>query len=143
MKKSFLYFLIILSFQNLFSQNKDIVAITKLNHDWLNLSVKKDTAAFSNIFADDFMLINPGGAKRTKQQVVNGILHQDIKSIKIDSMDVKIVTPDVGIVTCYTTFVITTDGKDEPGRTCYQDVYVKRKGGWYAISAHVTYFSSK
>jgi hypothetical protein len=30
------------------------------------------------------------------------------------------------------------DGKDITGKNCYQDVYIKRKGRWVAIAAHVT-----
>ncbi len=143
MKRIFISLLLALTLQNAFSQNNDIEKLTKLNQDWLNLSLKKDTAAFAKIFAEDFVLISPNGAKRTKWDVVKNILYQDIKSINIDSIDVRLLTNDIGLITCYTTFVLIIDGKDVTGKNCYQDVYIKRKGRWFAIAAHVTLFNMK
>jgi uncharacterized protein (TIGR02246 family) len=132
--------LLVFIFQHGFSQNADIEQITKLNKDWGELTLKKDTAGFSKIIADDFLMITGNGSKRTKSQVVNNILHQDINAIHIDSMDVRLLTPEVGLVTCYQTFVFKADGKETTGRNCYQDVYIKRKGRWWTIAAHVTNF---
>jgi uncharacterized protein (TIGR02246 family) len=143
MTKIFLSILLTIILQNSFSQSKDIEKLTKLNQDWLNSSIKKDTATIAKIFADDFVLISPNGVKRTKHDAVRNILYQDIKSINIDSIDVRLLTNDVGLITCYLTFVLKIDGKEVTGKNCYQDVYVKRKGRWFAVSAHVTLLNSK
>ena len=143
MKRILMPFLLALILQNALSQNKDIEKLTKLNQDWINLSIKKDTAAFAKIFADDFVLISPNGAKRTKWDVVKNILYQDIKSQEIDSIAVRLLTNEVGLITCYTTFILISDGKDVAGKNCYQDVYIKRKDRWFAIAAHVTLLNSK
>lgn len=135
--------LLMIIFQNAFSQNSDIETLTKLNQDWLNLSITKDTAAIAKIFADDFVLISPNGAKRTKHEVVRNIMYQDLKSINIDSIDVRLLTKNVGLITCYLTFVLNNDGKEVIGKNCYQDVYIKRKGRWFAVAAHVTLLNSK
>jgi uncharacterized protein (TIGR02246 family) len=139
MKKIILSILSLFVLLHAFSQNKDVEEIKKLNSDWLNLSVTKDTAAFSKIFAEDFVLINPAGKKVTKQEGVRNILHQDLKSVTIDSLDVKILTKDVGLITCYITFMAMDNGKETTGRTCYQDAYIKRNGRWFAVAAHVTF----
>jgi len=143
MKTIFVSFMLTLMLQNAFSQKNDIANLTKINQDWADLSMKKDTAAFAKIFADDFILISPNGTKMTKRDVVKGILYQDIKSINIDSIDVRLLTSDVGLLTCYTTFILTVDGKEMTGKNCYQDVYIKRKGRWFAIAAHVTLLTIK
>src|SRR5256885_1066284 len=111
MKKILITILFALILQNAFSQKDDIEKLTKLNQDWIDLSIKKDTSAFAKIFADDFILISPNGAKRTKCDVVKNILNQNVKSQNIDSIDVRLLTNDVGLITCYTTFVLISDGK--------------------------------
>lgn len=65
MKKFLLMILFTAIFHNAFSQNKDIEDLTKLNQDWINSYVTKDTATLNKIFADDFVLISPTGAKMT------------------------------------------------------------------------------
>ena len=64
-------------------------------------------------------------------------------SIAIDSVNVIMPTPDIGIVSCWTTFVFKTDGKEMTGKNCYQDIYRKKENEWQAISAHVTLLSVK
>ena len=143
MKRIFISVLFVLILQNAFSKKSDIEKLTELNQDWISLSIKKDTAAFAKIFADDFVLISPTGTKRTKWDIVKNILYQDIKSQNIDSINVRLLSNDVGLITCYTTFVLISDGKEVTGKNCYQDVYIKRKDRWFAIAAHVTLLNMK
>ncbi|HSZ85383.1 MAG TPA: nuclear transport factor 2 family protein [Puia sp.] len=131
-------FLLMMILQNAFSQHKDVEEIKKLNYDWINCYVTKDIVTYRKIFADDFLLISPGGKKFSKEQTVNNLNNQQITSTHIDSVDVRLLTNDVGILTGYITFVTKDGGKNVTGRTCYQDIYIKRKGRWYAVSAHVT-----
>jgi uncharacterized protein (TIGR02246 family) len=136
-------FLLLSVLQNAFSQNKDVEEIKKLNYDWINSYVTQDSVTFSKIFADDFILISPGGKKFTKKDVLANLKNQKMASTHIDSVDVRLLTNDVGILTAYATFVAKDGGKNVTGRTCYQDIYIKRKGRWFAVSAHVTSLDAK
>jgi uncharacterized protein (TIGR02246 family) len=137
-KETMIILLLALICQTVFAQSKDIEIISNLNKDWLDSYVKKDSATLNRIFAPDFVLISPTGSKMTKKSVIDNLQKQEIISVNIDSVDVKLLTADVGVVTAYITFVVNTDGKEVPGQICYQDVYVKRKGKWVAVTAHVT-----
>lgn len=143
MKKTFASILLITIFQVGLSQKKDIEALTKLNQDWLNSYPKKDTATLAKIFADDFILISPKGVKMTKRDIIANLDKQETVSVCIDSLDIRLLTKKTGIITVYTTFVLKIDGKEITGKNCYQDVYVKRKGKWLAVAAHVTLLSVK
>ena len=143
MKKTFASILLITIFQVGLSQKKDIEALTKLNQDWLNSYPKKDTATLAKIFADDFILISPKGVKMTKRDIIANLDKQETVSVGIDSLDIRLLTKKAGIITVYTTFVLKIDGKEITGKNCYQDVYVKRKGKWLAVAAHVTLLSVK
>jgi hypothetical protein len=77
----------------------------------------------------------------TKHDIISNLDKQETVSIRIDSVEVKLLTADVGLITAYTTFVLKIEDKDVTGKNCYQDVYVKRKGKWLAVAAHVTLIS--
>jgi uncharacterized protein (TIGR02246 family) len=123
------------------SANNDVRTIKKLNDEWLHAYVTKDIKVLDRIFAHDFVLINHKGQKTTKQQNLDNLQMQEVSTVHIDSVEVKLVTQDVGILTAYTTFTFPSAGKLLRGKNCYQDVYVKRKGQWQAVSAHVTLLS--
>jgi uncharacterized protein (TIGR02246 family) len=121
-------------------QNSDVETIKKLNQDWLNSFPARDSATLSKILADDFILIGTNGSKQTKTDNLLNLVSPNIEftSVKIDSVDVRLLTPDVGILTAWTSFIFKADGKEMKGGNCYQDVYMKRKDRWWAVSAHVT-----
>lgn len=143
MPKLLVFILLMIIFINAFAQNKDIEELTRLNQDWLNSYIKKDTATLNKIFADDFILISPKGARMTRSDIINNLNRQETVSINIDSINVRLVTADVGLITAYTTFVLKTDNKEMTGKNCYQDVYIKRNGSWFAVAAHVTLLNAK
>jgi len=130
-----------LLFQNAFSQNKDVDELKKLNQDWIHSLLKKDTTTLSNILADDFILISPNGNRMTKKDNLDNLKMLEVISDNLDSVDVRLLSNDVGVVTAYTTFVLNVNNKHVSGRNCYQDVFVRRKGRWLAVAAHVTLLS--
>jgi uncharacterized protein (TIGR02246 family) len=121
-------------------QNGDVDEIKKLNKDWLNSFPTRDSATLDKILADDFVLIGANGSRQTKKDNLRNLVSPGIefKSVKIDSVDVRLLTPDVAVLTAWTSFIFKTDGKEMNGSNCYQDVYMKREDRWWAVSAHVT-----
>jgi uncharacterized protein (TIGR02246 family) len=143
MRVTIIWIILTLFSQICFSQSKDIEILKNLNRDWINSYPTKDSATLNRIFADDFVLINHRGMKMTKKDILASLDKQETLSAKIDSVDVKLLTDNVGVVTAYTTFVLKADGKEMTGQNCYQDIYLKRKGKWVAVTAHVTLLSFK
>ena len=74
---------------------------------------------------------NVVAAEIARSEIYSG---EKISSVKIDSIDVRILTSNVGLITAYTTFVLKADGKEITGRNCYQDVYLKRNKKWMAVA---------
>lgn len=136
--KTILFFLIALPVAA-FSQNKVRQEILTLNEQWLGSYSTRDTATLNRIFADDFILISPKGVKMKKQDIIKNVMSPNQKTISIhtDSADVRLFE-NSGLLTAYTTFVLLVDGKEIKGTNCYSDLYVKRKGKWVAVAAHVT-----
>ena len=59
-------------------------------------------------------------------------------SVSFDSVDVRMASPDVAVLNAWANFTFKANGKQMTGKNCYQDIYVKTKGKWQAVSAHVT-----
>ena len=121
-------------------QNQDIETIKQLNQDWLNALPKRDSSTLSKILADDFIMIGANGSSQTKKDNLMNLMLPSVetKSVGIDSVKVRLLTPDVGIVTAWTSFLLSINGREMTGKNCHQDVYMKRKNKWVAVSAHVT-----
>lgn len=143
MKLAIMWTILTMFSQTCLSQSKDVEILKKLNKDWINSYPTKDSVTLNKIFSDDFVLINHKGTKMTKKDIITGLDKQQILSTKIDSVEVQLLADNVGVVTAYTTFVFKADEKNMTGQNCYQDIYVKRKGQWVAVKAHVTLLSFK
>jgi uncharacterized protein (TIGR02246 family) len=121
------------------AQNKDAETLKKLNADWIASYVTKDSATMSRIFADDLVLTNPSGRAMSKGEILKGLMSPDQQflSTKVDTVDVRLFG-NIGIINAKITGVVKANDKTITVRTCYMDVYEKRKGRWYAVAAHVT-----
>jgi ketosteroid isomerase-like protein len=120
------------------TSNKEI--IHRLNQQFLNAPVQKDSAALANILADDFILINPDGKRRTKAANLAN-LHtpgQSVTSINIDSEELRLFSDKFGIITVWTTNHILSGKESIILKICYMDIYQKRNRKWKAVAAHVT-----
>jgi len=139
MKRFLLILAIVLCGLNCFAQNKDAEAIKKLNADWIASYVTRDTAKMSSIFGNDLVLINPGGKKYHKKDILKGVMSpgQQYLSTHVDSADVRLFGT-IGIINAKISATIKAEGKTTTSKVCYMDVYEKRKGRWYAVAAHVT-----
>jgi hypothetical protein len=140
MKNILFCFLLFCVSQNIKAQSTDIDALKKLNQDFGNSIVKRDSATLSKILSDDFLMVNASGNTLTKKDNLSMVSSSAIEftSLTIDHVDVRIISPNVGIVSCWQTFTYKADGKEIKGKNCYQDVYLKKGIRWRAVSAHVT-----
>jgi uncharacterized protein (TIGR02246 family) len=125
------------------AQNGETAIIKKLNQEFLNAIIRKDSASLAEILADDFVLINSSGNRRTKADNLAS-LHvpgQQITGVTIDSEDLRMLTDNVGTITVWTTNHVTTGTQKITFAICYMDIYQKRNGKWKAVAAHVTSIS--
>ena len=121
------------------AQNPDAAAIKQLNRQWLDAIVQEDSASLARILADDFVLINPAGKRRTRADNIS--LHipgQQVNRVDIDSQDLRFLTDEVGVITVWTTNYITQGAEKIVFKICYMDIYQKRNNQWKAVAGHVT-----
>ncbi|KAA2238897.1 nuclear transport factor 2 family protein [Chitinophaga agrisoli] len=133
----FLLSLILIPFTS-FGQESDSAIISRLNRNWIASYATKDTAAMQQILADDMIMIAPKGNKLNKTDIIRNVGAADITTTaEIDSTTIR-VFGQTALVTSYTHFSIQTDQQTMHGTNCYSDLYIKRKGVWQAVAAHVT-----
>jgi len=127
------------------AQSSDDETIKMLNKNFLDAIVNRDSAALGKVLANDFLMVNAAGIKRTKADNLNNAVQPGVKILSdhIDSVQVRMITNDVGILSAWTTFEIEAGGKKTIGKNCYQDIYAKRNGVWLAVSAHVTMLGTR
>lgn len=132
--------LLLLVSRHSLAQTDDIATLKMLNAAWIHAYPGKDTATLSRILADDLVLINPAGVSMSKTKILSNIMSgtQRILSSKVDSVAVRMLSENIGLVTATASFTFETGGRKSTGRTCYMDVYQKRNGRWVAVAAHVT-----
>jgi uncharacterized protein (TIGR02246 family) len=121
------------------AQDNDAEILKKLNADWIGAYVTKDTATMSRIFADDLILTNPSGVAMGKKTILHNLVAPGTEylSTKVDTVSVRLFS-NIGIINAKITVTAKSNGQTITVRTCYMDVYEKRKGRWYAVAAHVT-----
>ncbi|HWK05146.1 MAG TPA: nuclear transport factor 2 family protein [Puia sp.] len=145
MKKILLVLAVLLYSAITFAQSGDQQTLKQLNEDWIHAYPTKDTATMSKIFADDIIMITPNGSKIGKKIMLSRTASPDqqIISANVDSVDVRLLGANVGLIMAYVSFVSKAGDKEIAGKNCYLDVYEKRNGKWLAVAAHVTLLNFK
>ena len=112
--------------------------LTKIESDWADSYVKRDSSFVQRIAADDFTFIGPDGNRVNKADYVKSMTGDTVfTGFKID--DLKIRTyGDAAVVIGLATIAAKTKGEDESGQYSFTDVFVKQKGEWKAVSGQVT-----
>jgi ketosteroid isomerase-like protein len=115
--------------------NTDVDTLQQLNRDYIRSVQTSDVRRFDEILADDFLCSNPDGSLVDRA----GFLAQTARPVAISNLEahdvlVRIIG-DVAIIHARTAYTLP-DGRAGSGR--YTDVWARRHGRWFAVSAHVT-----
>lgn len=113
----------------------DLAILRELNGDYIRSVQGSDVARFDEILADDFLCSNPDGTLIDRA----AFLAQTACPVAITDLTAHDVVVrlfgDVAIIHARTTYSLP-DGRQGSGR--YTDVWARRDGRWFAVSAHVT-----
>jgi ketosteroid isomerase-like protein len=111
----------------------------KMEEDALAALLKRDTAAFARIFAEDAVVFTPDGSPNTKAQLLAALKSGDlvIESSQISDMKVR-AYGDAAVVTYITTDKGKFKGQDISGRYRWTDIFVRRAGTWQIVAGQGT-----
>jgi ketosteroid isomerase-like protein len=113
--------------------------LMKMERDALAALLKKDTAAFGGIFADDAVLITPDGTPQTKSQLLADVKSGDLVIESSEMSDTKVrAFGDAAVVTYITNDKGKYKGQDITGRYRWTDVFVRSAGTWKIVAGQGT-----
>ncbi len=98
-----------------------------------------DPVWFEEHLADEYVLVTPNGAIKTKRDVIRELSTPGLKMEPYEPMEVHVrMYGDSAIVTGRMLQRFVLGGIRYANDLRYTDVYVKRKGRWMIVSAHAS-----
>jgi ketosteroid isomerase-like protein len=113
--------------------------VKKLELDWLESYVKRDTAFLERYVSDDYTSIDPHGTVVDKKGEIESIKsgHLAITEMKPNEMKVR-TYGDAAVITGRSTIKAKVSGQDASGEYRFTDVWVKRGDRWQAVASQLT-----
>ena len=114
--------------------------LKKLEEEWANALIKRDTVTLNRILADDYFIIDPDGETSDKAGSIRSIESGElaIEAIKFEDLKVRV----------YGTYAIVTGGEvitmrgdnsqEMKSGFRFTDVFALRRGRWQAVSSQLT-----
>lgn len=113
----------------------DLATLAGLNSDYIRSVQTSDVQRFTEILSEDFLCSLPDGSLIDKRRFLEQTAKPvTISNLEADDVNVRLMG-DIAIIHARTTYR-TADGRPGSGR--YTDVWARRNGRWWAVSAHVT-----
>ena len=117
--------------------------LIKLENEWGEAIVKRDTASIDRLMADEFIAIYDGSVF-TKAQYFEFVrsMKEEILSFVMDEWQVR-VYGDAGVVMARSTTKTRLAGKETTNQLRFTDIWVKRDGRWKCVAAHNSTIAQK
>ena len=119
--------------------------LIKLENEWGEALVKRDTASIDRIMADDYMGIYDGSVfAPTKAQYIEYVKSskEEMLSFVADEWKVR-VYGDAAVVMARGTMKMQSAGKEMTSQTRFTDTWVKRAGRWQCVAGHNSTIAQK
>ena len=117
----------------------DEQALIRIQHQWADARLKRDSSFATQIEADDFTVVWPDGQIINKQDDVKSYEADGavFSEFKITDLDVRFYG-ETAIVVGQGSIKGQTPTKDLSGRYVWTDTFVKQNGAWKAVASQVT-----
>lgn len=117
----------------------DEQALRKIQQDWADARLKRDSSFPKQIEAEDFTVVWFDGTLVNKQEDVRTYESDDatFTEFKIDDLKMRFYG-DTAIVVGQGSIKARTKTQDLSGRYIWTDTFVKKEGDWKAVASQVT-----
>ena len=117
----------------------DLESVTRLDRDISVATWTADSVWFEENLADEYVLITPTGAIKSKRDVIRELATPGMKMEPFEPFDVQVrMYGDTAVVTGRMRQRFVLGGIRYANDLRYTDVYVKRKTRWVLVSAHAS-----
>ena len=117
----------------------DIESIRRLDKEISMATWTADPVWFEENLADDYVLVTPTGAIKTKRDVIRELATPGMRMEPFDPFEVQVrLFGDTAVVTGRMRQRFVLGGIRYANDLRYTDVYVKRKTRWVLVSAHAS-----
>jgi hypothetical protein len=121
------------------AQADDLEMVQKLDKEISVATWTADPVWFEEHLADDYVLVTPTGATKTKREVIRELATPGMKMEPFDPTEVSVrLYGDTAVVTGRMKQRFVLGGIRYATDVRYTDVYVKRKGRWLLVSGHAS-----
>jgi ketosteroid isomerase-like protein len=115
-----------------------------LEHGWAEAGVKKDSAFFDRILADDFTGTDSEGNVATKAQYLAEMKSGEYVLASFVQDDIKVrIYGDAAVVTGRATVKGQYKGEEAGGQYQWTDTFIKRDGRWQCVASHSSQIAQK
>jgi hypothetical protein len=130
------YFLLLIT---LTAAADDAEELRRLDKELTVATWTGDAVWFEQNLSDDYLLITPNGAIRTKRDVVSELATPGLKMEPFEPTEVQVrVHGEAAIVTGRMRQQFLLGRTHSTSDVRYTDVYVKKKGSWLLVSGHAS-----
>ncbi len=119
--------------------SEDEQALIKIQHEWAEARLKRDSSFPQRIEADDFTVVWFNGTIVSKEEDLKSYESTDtvFTDFKIDDLKVRFYG-DTAIVVGQGSIKAHTKTQDLSGKYVWTDTFVKQRGAWTAVASQVT-----
>ncbi|PYI67550.1 MAG: hypothetical protein DMF07_02585 [Verrucomicrobia bacterium] len=119
--------------------SEDEQALIKIQHEWAEARLKRDSSFPQRIEADDFTVVWFNGTIVSKEEDLKSYESTDtvFTDFKIDDLKVRFYG-DMAIVVGQGSIKAHTKTQDLSGKYVWTDTFVKQRGAWTAVASQVT-----
>jgi hypothetical protein len=122
----------------------DLESVRRLDKEISVATWTADPVWFQENLAEDYVLISPAGAMKSKREVIRELAIPGMKMEPYEPLDVQVrMYSDTAVVTGRMQQRFTLGGIRYANDLRYTDVWVKRKGRWQLASAHISSIAVK
>jgi ketosteroid isomerase-like protein len=113
--------------------------VKKVDHQWAEATLHRDTAALNKILADDLKYVHGNASVQNKKEFIDSLKSGDLLYHTIDyqELDAK-VFGDAAVLTSKLRLNITMNKQEQKFEVRFLRVYVKRNGAWQLLDHQAT-----
>ena len=113
--------------------------VKKLNQEWMESYVKRDTAFLERYLSDDYVSTFPDGTVLDKKGEIESVKSGAVALTEMKPSEMKVrIYGEAAVIIGRSTIKAKVKGQDVSGEYRFTDVWIKWSDRWQAVASQVT-----